>query len=264
MYEIFIILLSMAFAAPVSPESYVGILEKREAGANAAVDYHHSYLFRFENGKWLGALKGHDGDNAIRYRAVSIPEKPTIHVYFDGRSLGEIDVPVKKVPAEVQKISAKFPLLVTATNPKATDPEHWQPVHIKKRPFMEADIHALWKKSDLCKPMQGEKLPQLKFKKVYAPKDGSRFLVIATKETPCKRGEWDDYTSSVWFFRNKAGEWKVVEGNDFVDIGDFNGDGKTEGLFVGEHNPPTTSFVLKDMSTFEDLVSVEGHLGYGE
>ncbi len=71
----------------------------------------------------------------------------------------------------------------------------------------------------------------------------------------------EDYSKRVWIFREVPGKWIVAEGNDLMDIGDFNGDKKSEALFLGKYSPPANTYQLRVMDTFQPLSEVESVIG---
>jgi hypothetical protein len=212
-------------------------------------------LFTYEKGTWRSAT---NSDSRFE-----------MSIFFDGRIIGTIKLPAvsclvakKSLPDNAQAKLQKYSL-VTTTLPVTSDPEVWKPLLLKQAPFSEKEINKQLEKLPIsCFGWEGpeKKLfkarkPTYSVHKVYAPKNKDRFLVLVEKDKNCMAEGGDgDLAQKVWLFFDQKGAWTSREGNELVDIGDFQGNGQTQGLFVGRSYVPRLTYELIDLKTFRPLV----------
>jgi hypothetical protein len=256
-------------------------------------NYIHNILFQFQEGKWQGAhvgLSGSPVDSETKKRTWTFShhlkeslEFPTkLKLYFDNKVVQDVSIKAKQhcVPATALKEKAKKILgqnrMLLSSNGNPSDPDEWKLLPEKSKPVEPSQLSKLIQEKDLSCYKQIKKegtesweivrdgrRPEVETFKVYAPKDKSRLLVVARKKQGCEGQHDGDKITQLWFFRDRQNKWIVRSGKDFIDIGDFNGDGKSEAIFESDGEVPSRYWQIVDLERFDVLVEAMGS-GYDD
>jgi hypothetical protein len=294
---LFILLVNQAFAEEAPPllptltekTPLIGVILPSQQKKN----YIHKFLFQFQGGKWQGAhvgLSGSPVDPETKKRTWSFSHniKDSLHfstklkLYFDDTVVQEVSIKAKQLclPATALNQRAKKILgqdrMLLSSNGVPRDPDEWKLLPEKSKPVELSQLSKLIQEKDYSCYKQIKKegtdsweivrdgrRPEVETLKVYAPKDKSRLLVVARKKQGCEGQNDSDRSTQLWFFRDRQNQWIVRSGIDFIDIGDFNGDGKSEAIFESDGESPSRYWQIVDLERFDVLVEAMGS-GYDD
>lgn len=193
---------------------------------------------------------------------------------FDGRILAPLEVKesfssFEKIPPALQKKcdwlkeEGRHPFLLTSSLEKFSDPEGWKPADIT--PHELKNIGKIVEAYPACArkpaPTEGSLLGHFEIKRSYKAKDGRRLIGLSSICAELK----DDAAASwakdvkqpwaIWFYQHTTGVWVMHSNLDLIDIGDFDGDGKSEGVFQAGYDVPDGTYALVNLENFSDVIT---------
>lgn len=232
-------------------DEHLGILTFKED------QYKYLPLFTFSSSSWAQA-NAEEQKTQISY------------AYFDGKTLGSIKVGSKactlNTPPSPKAVSKfkwlkknKIPQILTAiSNQDIKDPDLWKPYKGKDSRVSKESLDAATSKLEIFCYKFNEKTrtkdqagrPEYDYAKTYSTAEKNRFLVRADKTCPESDSQQALY---VWLYTDSAGQWKHLEANELIDIGDFDSNGTSEALFSGVPEVPQNVYLLVSVKGLDIL-----------
>lgn len=241
---------------------FVGVLSQASKGAEKC--FPHNLLFQNKSGLWK------------EFSAAKSKYPETIQATYDGKDIGELgalkenQTPIfksaQKLKVEAILSKTRAGSLVTTTRKGFSDPEGWWRVKDSKSisqntEFKSAQMKLLSKIKLGCpgKPFSGTKGWTLQF--LFKPQKGNR-LLTALKNESCEQlsaaEKYDsgNFTEQVWLMRDEKMKWSLLlekTASSLIDIGDYDGDGKSEMVFFKEYDPPSAIYSLVSAESGQEL-----------
>lgn len=223
----------------------------------------YDHLFYFEkDGEWK------------EFSRIANTSKLNVRPTFDGNAFEAIEVKSKQTILKTvsEKINTtcnwlkkrgRRPIVLTTTSAKFSDPDLWKPSNFESLRITEQSIQSEVSGFKGCqkpsKMVQGKLFKHFKLGRSYQTKNYDRALIELVSTCQEIKDDvldvWSEGSNpwSIWIFRDNNGKLTKKMNLDLIDIGDFDEDGKSEGVFFTGNPVPQGEYAIIDLRNFSQL-----------